>query len=234
MFSNKKFKSDYISLFNNIDTSKQTLPSGYPCTFDSDCTSPSVCQFNVCTINIGGNEINNLSNICRGKSIKDCAKEMQKERESTEVPIYVPNFPTPPIISNTGNNGNINVPAVNINSPSLCKYDKECNKTEVCISGVCVNKSNFPLIARQRKLKSVPLQTEKQNIYATNQIRIIQEQKINDFNIKKYFQHKNTPLDGKLSPYEYMFLLETNENQQNNKNILNGTHDDYFYFNNKL
>ena len=232
MFNITKLKSDYASLFNNINTNQQTLPNGYPCSFDSDCTSPAVCQFNVCTINIGGNEINDLSNICRGISIKECAKEMQKERERTEVPIYVPNFPTPSVNTNTGNNGTIgNIPS--INTPSVCKYDRDCNKSEVCISGVCVEKSNFPLIARQRKLKSsFPLQSNeiKQNIYTINQIGNIQKQNLTDLDIKKYFQHKNTPLDGKLSPYEYMFLLEQNETQ--NKSILSGLHDDYFYLNN--
>ena len=152
MFYNKRLKSDYVSLFNN--KTEQTVPSGYACTFDTDCTSPAVCQFSVCTVNIGGNETNDLANICRGMSIKDCAKEMQKEREKTDVPIYIPNYPKS-VPSNTGGTGgNSNVSSIDINKPSLCKYDKDCKRSDVCISGICVDKSNFPLIARQRRLNS--------------------------------------------------------------------------------
>ena len=216
----KKLKSDYVSFFNETNLPNQQLPNGYPCTFDSDCKSPSVCQFNVCTINIGGNEINDLSNICKGMTIKDCAKEMQKERESTEIPIYVPNYPSVSINSEStgGNNGIEN--SVNINK---CQYDKECAKNEICISGVCVDKSNFPLIAKQKKLKSSNFQNEinNQNIYTINNLS-------KDFDTKKFFQHKNTPLDGKLSPYEYMFLSEKNVKEVP-KSILE-LHDDYFYF----
>ena len=231
MFYNKKLKSDYLSFFNKTD--QQTLPSGYPCTFDTDCTSPSVCQFNVCTVNIGGNETNDLSNMCRGKSIKDCAKEMQKERERTEVPIYVPNYPTTiSATGGTGTNGNVST----ITTPSLCKYDKDCNRSEICISGICVDKSNFPLIARQRRLKSsidsLNNDINKQNLYTLNQSVIKPQIKTNDFNIKTYFEHKKTPLDGTLSPYEYMFLLESGYPSGKKESMLNGLHDDYFYFNN--
>jgi hypothetical protein len=207
MFSNKRLKSDYVSMFNN--KSNPQLPNGYPCTFDNDCQSPAVCQFNVCTVNIGGNDMNDLANICRGMSIKDCAKEMQKERERTEVPIFVPNIP---IVSpsGTGNNGSIqNVPSVN-----LCKLDRDCSKTQVCISGVCLDKSNFPLIARQKRLQ----QSNQQNI------------KNNEQTLQQFFQHKKTPLDGTLKPFEYMFMLEPSlENkEETNKNVK--LFDDYFYF----
>ena len=224
MFYNKRLKSDYVSLFNN--KTNETLPQGYPCTFDSDCTSPAVCQFNVCTINIGGNNTNDLSNLCKGLSIKECAKAMQKERETTEVPIYIPNFPTIPNPSSTGGNGSSQM-------ISDCKSDKDCNKSEVCISSVCVDKSNFPLIARQKRLKQTQPQNilnkdelTKQNIYTIKQTS-------NSSDIKKYFEHKKTPLDGSLSPYEYMFLLENNKelDRLNNKNILKELHDDYFYMN---
>lgn len=220
MFYNKKLKSDYVSIFNN--DIQQTLPSGYPCTFNSDCKKPGVCQFNVCTVNIGGNEISDLANICRGMSIRDCAKEMQKEREKTEVPIYIPNFPniSPNNTGSTGGNGGTNIK--NINTYSKCNYDKDCNKNEVCITGTCINKSNFPLIARQQRLKATTDEINKQNIYTLNNTE-------NDFNIKKFFQHKKTPLDGSLNAYEYMFLLEKN---LNNDSIVDGLHDDYFYFKN--
>jgi hypothetical protein len=206
MFSNKRLKSDYVSMFNNKNNPQ--LPNGYPCTFNNDCQSPAVCQFNVCTVNIGGNDMNDLANICRGMSIKDCAKEMQKERERTEVPIFVPNIP---VISSsgTGNNQSIqNVPSVN-----LCKLDKDCSRTQVCISGVCLDKSNFPLIARQKRLQ----QSNQQNI------------KNNEKTLQQFFQHKKTPLDGTLKPFEYMFMLEPSlENkEETNKNVK--LFDDYFY-----
>ena len=230
MFYNKKLKSDYVSFFNKTD--QQTLPNGYPCTFDNDCTSPAVCQFNVCTVNIGGNEISDLANVCRGLSVKDCAKEMQKERERTEVPIYIPNYPTPTTISGTGTNDGSNISV--INTPSLCKYDKECTRSEVCISGICVDKSNFPLIARQKRLKSsIDNETNKQNLYTLNQSIGKSQMKNNDFDVNKFFEHKKTPLDGTLSPYEYMFLLESGYPSEK-ESMLNGLHDDYFYFNNKL
>jgi len=226
MFNNKKnLKSDYVSLFNN-KTNQQPVPSGYPCTFDSDCASPAVCQFSVCTINIGGNETNDLANICKGKSIKDCAKEMQKEREKTEVPIYIPNYPSSSPVSSTGgtgSNGSSNVPSVNIKT-SLCKYDKDCGRNEVCITGVCVDKSNFPLIARQKRLKSSMLsdssnnnEMNKQNLYTINQSIGTHQMKTN----------------GSLNTHDYMFLLESGYPSENNNSILNGLHDDYFYFNNK-
>jgi len=231
MFYNKKLKSDYVSFFKKTD--QQTLPNGYPCTFDNDCTSPAVCQFNVCTVNIGGNEISDLANVCRGLSIKDCAKEMQKERERTKVPIYVPNYPTPTTISGTGTNGDSNVSV--INTPSLCKYDKDCKRSEVCISGICVDKSNFPLIARQRRLKSsIDNEINKQNLYTLNQSLGQSQTKTNEFNIKTFFDHKKTPLDGSLSPYEYMFLLDSGYPSGKKESMLNELHDDYFYFNSKL
>lgn len=247
MFNNRiNLKSDYSSLFDNKITQggfgtnvptyvavPQQVPSGYPCTFNSDCVSPAVCQFNVCTINIAGNEMDNLSNICKGKSITECAKEMQKEREKTEVPIYIPNYPSSSTISSTGGNGDSNAQSVNINT-FKCNYDKDCRKNEVCITGICVDKSNFPLIARQKRLRSSSMLDDnsdlnKQNLYTINQSFMSSKMKTNEFDVKKYFEHKKTPLDGNLSPYEYMFLLE-----KNNQSILNGLHDDYFYFNNKL
>jgi hypothetical protein len=173
---NRKLKSDYVSFFNKTD--QQTLPNGYPCTFDSECTSPAVCQFNICTINIGGNNVDDLANVCKGKPIKDCAKEMQKERERTEVPIYIPSFPSTTNISSTGGTGGnsgSNVSTVNINTPNKCKYDKDCLRNEICLSNICMDKSNFPLIARQKRLLSI-----------------------------------------------------------NNVNNMEGLHDDYYYFNNKL
>jgi len=194
MFNNKKFKSDYVSLFNNNQT-EQTLPNGYPCTFNSDCSTPSVCQFNVCTENIQ-QSTNDLANICHGLTIKDCAKAIQKERESTEIPVYIPNSSIP--------------------SSGKCKYDKECSKSEVCITGTCIDKSNFPLIARQMRLKS------QQNIYTINNVT-------KDFDTTKFFQHKKTPLDGQLSPYEYMFLLENNLKKDS---IVQDVYDDYFYLKN--
>jgi hypothetical protein len=207
----KRFKSDYVSLFTK--TEQQKMPSGYPCSFNEDCQSPGVCQFNVCTVNIGGNEISDLSNVCRGMSIKDCAKEMQKEREQTEVPIFIPNFPSNSYNDSTGGNGSSNVPSIN-----LCKYDKECSNNQVCISNLCLDKSNFPLIARQKRLK---MQQQLQN---------------KEFDVKKFFQHKKTPLDGTLSPYEYMFLFENIDAYGRSKNTLidnENIHDDYFYFSNK-
>ena len=183
----QKFLSDYLLISeNNINkNTNEPFPSGYPCSFDTDCQSPGVCQFNVCTINIGGNEMSDLANICRGMSIKDCAKEMQKEREGTEIPIFTPD----------------------ITSATACKRDKDCLRSEVCISGACLNKSNFPLIARQKRLTF----SKKDDL-------------------KTFFEHKKTPLDGSLKPYEYMFLLESSnypKNVENNNQVK--MYDDYFY-----
>jgi hypothetical protein len=218
MFSNKRFKSDYVSMVNNKNNPQ--LPNGYPCTFNNDCQSPAVCQFNVCTVNIGGNDMNDLANICRGMSIKECAKEMQKERERTEVPIFIPNLPVilPSGTGGTGNNQSIqNVPSVN-----LCKLDKDCSRTQVCISGVCLDKSNFPLIARQKRLQ----QSNQQNFDT-----FVPQQNIknNEQVLQQFFQHKKTPLDGTLKPFEYMFMLEPSlENkEETNKNVK--LFDDYFY-----
>lgn len=199
----KRFKSDYVSIYNQDQNNNQALPSGYPCSFDADCSSPGVCQFNVCTVNIE-QTTDELADICHGLPIKDCAKAMQKEREQTNIPIYAP-------VST---------------SSSKCKYDKDCGRSQVCISNVCLDKSNFPLIARQMRMKS-----PRNNIFfkQSNQNTQIQN-KSNDFDIKKFFEHKNTPLDGTLSPYEYMFLLENNKNMDNI--ILQSVHDDYFYFKN--
>lgn len=218
----KKLKSDYVSFFNE-KTQNQPLPSGYPCTFDSDCQSPSICQFNVCTVNIGGNKTDELTNICKGMSIKDCAKEMQKERETTEIPIYIPNYPSVSLNSETGGINSVEN-SVNMSTYiNKCQYDKECNKNEICLSGTCVDKSNFPLIAKQKRLKSSNFQNEinKQNIYTINNVS-------KEFDTKTYFQHKKTPLDGNLSAYEYMFLLEKNVNEV--PNTILELHDDYFYF----
>jgi|LauGreDrversion4_2_1035121.scaffolds.fasta_scaffold04648_1 hypothetical protein len=201
----KRFKSDYVSIFNQDQNNNQGLPSGYPCSFDTDCASPGVCQFNVCTVNIE-QTTDELADICHGLSIKDCAKAMQKEREQTNVPIYTPT-PTPTTIK--------------------CNYDKECGRNQVCISSSCIDKSNFPLIARQMRMKS----PRNNNMFFKQSNPEVQTQKLqNDFDIKKFFEHKNTPLDGTLSPYEYMFLLENNNKMDNS--ILQSVHDDYFYFKN--
>jgi hypothetical protein len=225
MFSNKRLKSDYVSMFNNKNNPQ--LPNGYPCTFDNDCQSPAVCQFNVCTVNIGGNDTNDLSNICRGMSIKDCAKEMQKERERTEVPIFVPNIPIVSPTGTTGNNGSIqNIPSVN-----LCKLDRDCSKTQVCISGVCLDKSNFPLIARQKRLQQSNQQSFGANVPQSFGTFVPQQNiKNNEQTLQQFFQHKKTPLDGTLKPFEYMFMLEPSlENkEETNKNVK--LFDDYFYF----
>jgi hypothetical protein len=209
MFFNRRFNSDYISMVNNKTNSQ--LPNGYPCTFDNDCQSPAVCQFNVCSIYNSVNT-NDLANMCRGMSIKDCAKEMQKEREKTEVPIFVPNIPVISQTSGTGGTGN-SQSIENVQSVKLCKLDRECSKTQVCISGICLDKSNFPLIARQKRLQ----QSNKQNKNENEQV------------LKQFFQHKNTPLDGTLKPFEYMFMLEPSlENkEETNKNVK--LFDDYFY-----
>ena len=81
------FKSDYVSV-NNSQSLQQTgtpLPNGYPCTYDSDCASPSVCQYNVCTSNYTVNEGPSVYDICKGLTPVDCAKQMQKQRENEEM-----------------------------------------------------------------------------------------------------------------------------------------------------
>ena len=206
MFS-KKLKSDYISLFNQ-QNNVQPLPVGYPCTFNTDCQTPSVCQFNVCTTNITQEQPDNLANVCKGMSILDCAKQMQKDRETTEIPIFNPNQS-----SGSGTNA------------PFCKIDKECNNQQVCISGVCLDKKNFPLIARQKRisnLKSSMQQTQQQDDNSQNKI----------FNENTFFQHKKTPLDGTLSSYEKMFIVEQSlETQTNNGQKLKNSNqfDDYVY-----
>jgi hypothetical protein len=233
MFS-KKLKSDYISLFNK-QNNIQPLPVGYPCTFNTDCQTPSVCQFNVCTTNIIQEQPDILADVCKGKSILDCAKQMQKDRETTEIPIFNPNQS-----SGSGTNA------------PFCKIDKDCNNQQgfgtnvpqqVCISGVCLDKKNFPLIARQKHMNNLKssIQTQVNNSYNKN------------FNENAFFQqgfgtkvpqqgfgtkvpqqgfgtkvpqqgfgtkvpqqgfgtfvpqHKKTPLDGTLSAYEKMFIVE--------------------------
>jgi hypothetical protein len=204
MFNKKKLKSDYSTLDNNKKNQNQSLPNGYPCTFNTDCQSPSVCQFNVCTINIGGNETETLSNICKGMSVKDCAKEMQKEREKTEVQIYVPP-------SSTGDNGG------NTPKPNSCKYDNECSNKEICFNNVCVNKSNYPLIARQKRLKSSNLHN-------------VPDNKITNFDENLFYKNKKTPLDRNLNPYEMMFLANNNNNNINNTENYNKLYDDYKIF----
>jgi hypothetical protein len=204
MFS-KKLKSDYISLFNTQNNIQQ-LPVGYPCTFNTDCQTPSVCQFNVCTTNIIQEQPDNFANVCKGMSILDCAKQMQKDRENTEIPIFNPGQS-----SGSGTNA------------PFCKIDKECNKQQVCISGVCLDKKNFPLIARQKhinNLKSSIQQTQINNSYSKN------------FNENAFFQHKKTPLDGTLSSYEKMFILEqSSEIKRDNKGqkLKSNVFDDYVY-----
>jgi hypothetical protein len=61
-----------------------------------------------------------------------------------------------------------------------------------------------------------------QNIYTINNVT-------KDFDTTKFFQHKKTPLDGQLSPYEYMFLLENNLKKDS---IVQDVYDDYFYLKN--
>lgn len=171
MYKKKQLKSDYTPLFNNLNN--KSLPSGYPCTFDSDCQSPAVCQFSVCTVNIGGNNTNDLANICKGLSIKDCAKAMIKERDATDntTPITIPNYPVTPIYpSGTGGNGgntlidNIQpslsfLPSTIPVQANVCRYDSECPHNQVCIGRMCLDKSNFPLIARMPKINNNMNQT---------------------------------------------------------------------------
>lgn len=191
------FKSgDYSTLFDNQFSNGS--PNGYPCSFDSDCNSPGVCQFNVCTVNYGGNDTQSLIDRCRGISVKECAKEMQKQRENEEVSIFIPNLPIDS--SSTGTNRQIY---------NVCNLDSQCSNNEFCMSNICVNKSNFPLIARQKRLKKYT------NIF--NQIDNIQS--------------KKTPLDGILNSYEIMFLREHQLGQLNDVNKKEyKQHDDYFYF----
>ena len=212
MFSTKKLKSDFVSLFNN-KTQNEPLPNGYPCSFDSDCQSPGVCQFNVCTVNIGGNETSDLANICHGLSITDCAKEMQKEREGTSVPIFVPNIPMK-TITITGGTGGTGVSYVQVPDVRNCKFDADCSRNEFCMNKMCIDKSNFPLIARQKRLKSM-------------------QNTVPNFDPNTFFEHKKTPLDGTLKPYEYMFLLEPSLEQKKETTENVKLYDDYFYVSQK-
>jgi len=181
----KKFKSDYLSLFND----ETPLPNGYPCTFNTDCKFPSVCQYNVCTTNIGGNDISYLSDICKGMSITECSKQMQKERESTEIPIYIPEQPITYINSNCTGGTGCNIQLKPVKLGPQCNLDNECKNNEICISGVCVDKSKFPLIARQKRLK-----------------------KYNSSHYQNDKLQKNV-----LTDYEYNYLLEEELKKENNK-----------------
>ena len=133
-----KLKSDYVSVSQSVSENKQ-LPNGYPCTYDKECTSPAVCQFNVCTSNYTVNEGPSLYELCKGMTPVECAKQMQKQRENEEVSVFVP------IIKDTGSGGS------GI-SYKTCKLDSDCSNSEFCMSNVCLDKKNFPLIARHKKM----------------------------------------------------------------------------------
>jgi hypothetical protein len=133
-----KFNSDYVSI-NNSQISSIPLPNGYPCSYDSDCISPSVCQFNVCTSNYTLNEGKSVYELCKGISPVECAKQMQKQRENEEISVFIPS-------ENTGNN---DIPY------KTCKLDSDCQSSEFCISNVCLDKKNFPLIARHKKVQKL-------------------------------------------------------------------------------
>lgn len=135
------FKSDYVSV-NSSQNSSIPLPNGYPCTYDSDCTSPYVCQFNVCTSNYTINEGPSVYDICKGLTPVDCAKQMQKQRENEEVSVFIP-IGAGGASGNSGNNGIVY---------KTCKLDSDCLNSEFCISNVCLDKKNFPLIARHKKI----------------------------------------------------------------------------------
>ena len=141
-----KLKSDYVSNSQSVSGNTQ-LPNGYPCTYDNECTSPSVCQFNVCTSNYTVNEGPSLYEICKGMTPIECAKQMQKQRENEEVSVFVPTN-----ITGSGSNGI---------AYKTCKLDSDCLNSEFCISNVCLDKKNFPLIARHKKMNS-KIQTEKE------------------------------------------------------------------------
>lgn len=136
-----KLKSDYVSSSQSVSGNKQ-LPNGYPCTYDSECTSPAVCQFNVCTSNYTVNEGPSLYEICKGMTPVECAKQMQKQRENEEVSVFVP------MNINTGTGGSGGNGIVY----NTCKLDSDCSNNEFCISNVCLDKKNFPLIARHKKM----------------------------------------------------------------------------------
>ena len=131
-----KLKSDYVSISQSVSGNKQ-LPNGYPCTYDNECASPAVCQFNVCTSNYTVNEGPSLYELCKGMTPVECAKQMQKQRENEEVSVFLP--------INTGSGGN------GI-AYTKCKLDSDCSDSEFCISNVCLEKKNFPLIAKNRKM----------------------------------------------------------------------------------
>jgi hypothetical protein len=132
-----KLKSDYVSVSQSASGNKQ-LPNGYPCTYDNECTSPAVCQFNVCTSNYTVNEGPSLYESCKGMTPVECAKQMQKQRENEEVSVFVP-------ITDTVSGGS------GI-SYKTCKLDSDCSNSEFCMSNVCLDKKNFPLIARHKKM----------------------------------------------------------------------------------
>ena len=134
-----KLKSDYVSISSSISENKQ-FPSGYPCTYDSECISPAVCQFNVCTSNYTVNEGPSLYEICKGMTPVECAKQMQKQRENEEVSVFLP------INTETGGSGGNGI------SYTKCKLDSDCSDSEFCISNVCLEKKNFPLIAKHKKM----------------------------------------------------------------------------------
>ena len=147
------FKSDYVSVNNpqNIQPTGTPLPNGYPCTYDSECVSPSVCQYNVCTSNYTLNEGPSVYDICKGLTPVDCAKQMQKQRENEEISVFVPPSGAS---GSSGGNGIVY---------KTCKLDSECSNSEFCISNVCLDKKNFPLIARHKKLNNKQVNNEQQH-----------------------------------------------------------------------
>ena len=137
------FKSDYESI-NNSQISSNPLPNGFPCNYDSECASPSVCQYNVCTLNYTINEGPSVYEICRGMTPVECAKQMQKQRENEEISVFVPIIKT----QASGASGNSGI------MYKTCNLDSDCLNSEFCISNVCLDKKNFPLIARHKKLSN--------------------------------------------------------------------------------
>jgi len=146
--THSNFKSDYVSV-NNSQPAAIPLPNGYPCTYDTDCTSPSVCQFNVCTSNYTVNEGPSVYDICKGLTPVECAKQMQKQRENEEISVFIP-------VMASGSSGNSGVVY------KTCKLDADCSNSEFCISNVCLDKKNFPLIARHKKMSN-KVQNEKEH-----------------------------------------------------------------------
>lgn len=145
------FKSDYISV-NNQQSTTNPLPNGYPCTYDNDCISPAVCQYNVCTTNYTINEGPSVYDICKGLTPVDCAKQMQNQRENEEISVFVPTGAS----GSSGNSGIVY---------KTCNLDSECSNSEFCISNVCLDKKNFPLIARHKKMKKQMVNEQHDDYY---------------------------------------------------------------------